>query len=193
MLPPFPCFLSGGDAHFRCPTLGAGAVLPPLYGGGSVCKGELQKIVVAGCNRRYFAHAPHLSGSLHQLFLRDRFGRAVGFAVRIVGGADPDRPCGGGLAAVVLAAVGTGDPPRKEGCFLRFAWSILFFSPLDFRLDGVKGFQRNDGFVGVRYVVAGQFPVVFSGNFRQVVFPEFCLEKKIPGVSVVAENGHLSH
>lgn len=55
-------------------------------------------------------------------------------------------------------------------------------------MDGVKGFRRNDGFMGVRCVVAGQLPVVFSGNFRQVVFPEFCLEKKIPGVSIVAEN-----
>lgn len=42
--------------------------------------------------------------------------------------------------------------------------------------------------MGVRCVVAGQFPAVFSGNFRQVVFPKFCLEEKIPGISIVAEN-----
>lgn len=113
---------------------------------------------------------------------------AVGFAVGIVGGADPDRPCGVGLAAVVLAAVGAGDKPCKGGCFLRLAGSILFFSPLDFRLNGVKDFRRNDSFMGVRCMVAGQFPVVFSGNFRQVVFAEFCLEKEISGVSIVTEN-----
>lgn len=112
----------------------------------------------------------------------------MGFAVGIVGGADPDRPCGGGLAAVVFAAVGAGDPPRKGGCFLWLAGGILFFSPLDFRLNGFKGFRRNDSFMGVRCMVAGQFPAVFSGNLRQVVFPEFCLEEKIPGVSIVAKN-----
>lgn len=87
-----------------------------------------------------------------------------------------------------FAAVGAGDPPRKEGCFLRLAGSILFFSPLDFHLNGVKGFRRNDGFMGAHCVVAGQLAMVFSGNFRQVVFPKFCLEKKVPGVSIVAEN-----
>lgn len=112
----------------------------------------------------------------------------MGFAVGIVGGADPDRPCGGGLVAVVFAAVGAGDPPRKGGCFLWLAGGILFFSPLDFRLNGFKGFRRNDSFMGVRCMVAGQFPAVFSGNFRQVVFPEFCLEEKIPGVGIIAED-----
>ena len=70
---PFPCFLSGGPSHFRCPTLGTGAVLPPFYDTGSVLEGELQEIVVVGRNRRYFAHVPDLGGGLHQCFLRDGF------------------------------------------------------------------------------------------------------------------------
>ena len=114
---PFPCFLSGGPSHFRCPTLGTGAVLPPLHGVGSVLEGELQKIIVVGCNRRYFARMPNQGNGLHQLFLRDGFGGAVGFAVGIVGGADPDRSRGSGFAAVVLVAYGASDKSVKgDGC-----------------------------------------------------------------------------
>ena len=188
MLPPFPCFLSGGDAHFRCPAFGAGAVLPSLYGAGSVLEGELQKIIVVGCNRRYFAHMPNQGGGLHQLFLRDRLGRAVGFAVGIVGGADPDRPCGGGLAAVVLAAYGAGDKSCKGGCLLRLGGRILLFSPPDLRLDGIESFQRNNSFVGVRRVIPGQFARISTGDFGQMVLPIFGLEQEIPGIGIVAEN-----
>lgn len=42
--------------------------------------------------------------------------------------------------------------------------------------------------MGVRCMVAGQFPAVFSGNFRQVVFPELGLQQKISGVGIIAED-----
>ena len=67
-------------------------------------------------------------------------------------------------------------------------WSILLFSPPDLRLDGIESFQRNDGFVGVRRVISGQFTLVFPGDFGQMVLPKFGLEQEIPGIGIVAEN-----
>lgn len=64
VLLPFPCFLSGGPSHFRCPTLGTGVVLPPLHSVGSVLEGKLQKIIVVGCNSHYFARIPNQGGGL---------------------------------------------------------------------------------------------------------------------------------
>lgn len=131
---------------------------------------------------------PNQGGSLHQLFLRNSFGGAVGFAVGIVGGADPDRPRGGGFTAVVLAADGAGDKSCKGGCLLSLGGRILLFSPLDLRLDGIEGFQRNDGFVGVRRVIPGQFALISTGDFGQMVLPEFGLKQEIPGIGIVAKN-----
>lgn len=131
---------------------------------------------------------PNQGGSLHQLFLWDGFGGAVGFAVGIVGGADPDRSRSGGFTAVVLAADGAGDKPREGGCLPGLGGGILLFSPLNLRLDGIESFQRNDGFVGVRRVIPGQFALVFPGDFGQMVLPEFGLEQEIPGIGIVAEN-----
>ena len=131
---------------------------------------------------------PNQGGGLHQLSLRNSFGGAVGFAVGIVGGADPDRPRGGGFAAVVLAADGAGDKPCKRGCLLWLGGGILLFSPLNLRLDGIESYQRNDGFVGVRRVIPGQFALISTGDFGQMVLPEFGLEQEIPGIGIVAEN-----
>ena len=131
---------------------------------------------------------PNQGGGLHQLFLRNSFGGTVGFAVGIVGGADPDRSRGGGFAAVVFAADGAGDKPREGGCLRGLGGGILLFSPPDLRLDGIESFRRNDGFVGVRRVILGQLSLVFPGNFGQMVLPEFGLEQEIPGIGIVAEN-----
>lgn len=141
-----------------------------------------------GCNRRYFARMPNQGGSLYKLFFGDGFGGAVGFAVGIVGGADPNRSRGGGFAAVVLAADGAGDKPREGGCLRGLGGGILLFSPLDLRLDGIKGFRRNDGFVCVRRVIPGQLSLVLPGDFGQMILPEFGLEQEIPGIGIVAEN-----
>lgn len=131
---------------------------------------------------------PNQGGGLYQLFLRDGFGGAVGFAVGIVGGADPDRSRGGGFAAVVFAAYGAGDKPREGGWLLWLGGGILLFSPLDLRLDGIESLQRDDGFVGVRSIIPGQFTLVFPGDFGQMVLPKFGLEQEIPGIGIVSEN-----
>ena len=65
---------------------------------------------------------------------------------------------------------------------------ILLFSPLNLRLDGIESFQRNDGFVGVRRMIPGQFTLVFPGDFGQMVLPKFGLEQEIPGIGIVSEN-----
>ena len=101
---------------------------------------RLQKIIVVGCDRRYFARMPNQGDGLHQLFLRDGFGGAVGFAVGIVGGADPDRSRGGGFAAVVLVAYGASDKSCKGGWLLRLGRRILPLSAQDLRLDRIECF-----------------------------------------------------
>lgn len=93
-----------------------------------------------GRNRRYFARVPDLSGGLHQLFLRNSFGGAVGFAVGIVGGADPDRPRGGSFTAVMLAAEAAGDESREGGWLLRLGRRMLPLSAQDLRLDRIECF-----------------------------------------------------
>lgn len=65
---------------------------------------------------------------------------------------------------------------------------VLLFSPLNLRLDGIKGFRRNDGFVCVRRVIPGQLSLVLPGDFGQMILPEFGLEQEISGIGIVAEN-----
>ena len=66
---------------------------------------------------------------------------------------------------------------------------ILLFSPPDLRLDGIESLQRDDGFVCVRRVIPGQFALVFSGDFGQMVLPEFGLEQEIPGIGILSATG----
>ncbi len=112
--------------------------MPPFNGIGAVLEGKFQEVIVVGCDSRYFARSPNQGGGLHQLVLRDGFGGAIGFPVGIIGGADPDRPGGGGLSAVMLAADGAGDQPCEGGCLPGLGGCVFLAPPLDLCLDFVE-------------------------------------------------------
>lgn len=101
----------------------------------------------------------------------------MGFPVRIVGGTDPDRSRGGGFATVMFAADGTGDQAAKRGNFPRLGGCVFLLPPLDLVLNSLKGFRRDNGFVGIRCMILGQFSLILSGDFGQMVFPKLGLEQ----------------
>ena len=112
----------------------------------------------------------------------------MGFPVRIVGGTDPDRSRAGGFAAVMFAADGAGDQAAKQGDFPWFSGCIFLLSPPDLVLNSLKGFRRDNGFVGIRCMILGQFSPILPGDFDQMVLTKFGLEKEISGIGVVAQD-----
>ena len=112
----------------------------------------------------------------------------MGFPVRIVGGTDPDRSRGGGFAAIVVATDGTGDKAGKQGELPWLGRCVFLLPPLDLVLNSLKGFRRDNGFVGIRCMILGQFSLILPGDFGQMVLTKFGLEKEISGIGVVAQD-----
>ena len=113
-----------------------------------------------------------------------------GFALIIVGAANPDRACGRDLSSVVLAAVSAYDQagkriPSGEAPDRRHT---LCSPPCNFCLNRFVFLYANDGLVRSLRMVHRELAIVDHGLFRQVVFPEGLLKEQVPGIGVIPED-----
>ncbi len=80
-----------------------------------------------------------------------------------------------------------GEKTRKGVNFLRTAGVRMLCRPSRYLcLHRIKGFQRDDGFVGILGVVLRKLPVVDERSLCEIIFAECGLKQKVSGVGVIA-------
>lgn len=101
-------------------------------------------------------------GDGNESIFRDLLGRAVCFAHRIEGAADPPMTGLGDLSAIALSTATTHHHTSEGVCFLfHTRMGVLIGTPLYLLLHSVKLSQGYDWFVAVRHVVFRKRTVIW--------------------------------
>ena len=117
------------------------------------------------------------------------FGRADGFALRIVSRAYPHGARCRHLSAVVLSAVGTDDLAREGvGRLLRRFRLVFLRTAFYLRLHRIESLKVYDGFVGILCHILRHLARVFTFAFRDMVLAVEPLQEQIARVVIIPKD-----